>query len=271
MKEFIIRTVSGLIYAAVMIGSILVHPLIFLGVFLFILILGMTEFYRICSFEENRPLVLPGITAGVIMFLAFFLTKFAHADGRLFLLIPASGLILMVLPMFRKRGNAIMTSGLTFLGILYVSLPISIFNLLVYHPYKEGFNYEVVLFLFLILWLNDTGAYITGKLAGKHKMFPRISPKKSWEGLAGGLVMALLVTYLGRPLFPDIPVLHLWILCPVIVISGTLGDLIESAWKRAAGVKDSGKLMPGHGGILDRFDSLILAAPAAYIIINLLK
>ncbi len=270
MKEFLIRSVSGLIYAAVMIGSIMLHPLIFFAVFLFILILGMTEFYRICSTEEQRPLVIPGITAGILVFSAFFLTKFSQADSKIFLLIPASGLILMVLPMFRQKGNAIWTSALTFLGIIYVSLPISIFNLLVYHPYKEGFNYQVVLFLFLILWLNDTGAYITGKLAGKHKMFPRISPKKSWEGLAGGLLMAFLVTLLCHPLFPDIPALHLWILCPVIVITGTLGDLIESAWKRAAGVKDSGKLMPGHGGILDRFDSLILAAPAAFITITLL-
>ncbi len=270
MKEFLIRTVSGLIYAAVMIGSIMVHPLVFLAVFLFILILGMTEFYRMCSTEEKRPMVIPGIAAGIIIFLAIFFTKYSSADSRILFLIPVSALILIVLPMFRVKDHAIWTSALTFLGIIYVSLPVSVFNLLVYHPYKEGFNYQVVLFLFLILWLNDTGAYISGKLTGKHKMFPRISPKKSWEGFAGGLLMALLVTWLSKPLFPDIPSGHLWILCPIIVITGTLGDLVESGWKRASGVKDSGKLMPGHGGILDRFDSLILAAPAVYITLKLL-
>lgn len=270
MKEFLTRTLSGLIYAAIMIGSITVHPLIFLAVFLFILILGMIEFYRMCSIPESRPMVVPGITTGVILFLTFFLIRYIGADSRILLLLPASGLILMTMPMFQPKDQPLLSASLTFLGIIYVGLPITIFNVLVYHPYKEGFDYQVVLFLFLILWLNDTGAYITGKLLGKHKMFPRISPKKSWEGLAGGLLMALLITWLSRPLFPDIPLLHLWILCPVIVITGTFGDLVESTWKRAAGIKDSGKLMPGHGGILDRIDSLIFAAPAAYLTITLL-
>lgn len=270
MKEFLTRTVSGLIYAAVMIGSILIHPLIFLTVFLFILILGMIEFYRISSIHESAAMVIPGITAGVIIFIAFFLSRYLGIENRIFLLIPFIGLILMILPMFNTKGQPILSASITFFGIIYVSLPVSVFNLLAYHPYKEGFDYQAILFLFLILWLNDTGAYISGKWLGKHKMFPRISPKKSWEGFSGGLLMALLVTWLSRPLFPDIPVLHLWILCPVIVIMGTFGDLVESSWKRAAGVKDSGKLMPGHGGILDRFDSLIFAAPAAYLTIILL-
>jgi phosphatidate cytidylyltransferase len=270
LKEFLIRTVSGLIYAAVMIGSIMVHPLIFVSVFLFILIQGMIEFYRMCTMPGSNPMVIPGIITGVILFLTFFLIRYAGADSRILLLVPASVLALMILPMFRQKDQPIGSASVTFLGILYVSLPITVFNFLTYHPYTVGFNYQVVLFLFMILWLNDTGAYITGKLIGRHKMFPRISPKKSWEGLAGGLLMAVLATWLSRPLFPDIPVLHLWILCPVIVISGTLGDLVESTWKRAAGVKDSGKLMPGHGGILDRFDSLIFAAPASYLVITLL-
>ncbi len=270
MKEFLTRSVSGLIYAVVMIGSITIHPLVFLVVFLFILILGMIEFYRMCTFPESRPMVIPGITTGVILFLTFFLIRFIGADPRIFILIPAAGLILLTIPIFRPKDQPLISASITLMGIIYISLPITIFNLLVYHPYSSGFNYQVVLFLFLILWLNDTGAYITGKLLGRHKLFPRISPKKSWEGFAGGLVMALLVTWLSQPLFPDIPVLHLWILCPVTVVAGTFGDLVESGWKRAAGVKDSGKLMPGHGGILDRFDSLIFAAPAAYITITLL-
>jgi phosphatidate cytidylyltransferase len=270
VKELITRTFSGLIYAAVMIGSITIHPLVFLVVFLFILILGMIEFYRICSITGSSPMQVPGIVSGVIIFLTFFLIRYAGVPRTMLLIIPASMLILMILPMFRQKGNPIFSTSLTFLGIIYISLPIAVFNFLIYHPYKGGFDYQVVLFLFLILWLNDTGAYITGKLIGKHKMFPRISPKKSWEGLAGGLLVASLTTWLSHPLFPDIPIWHLWILCPVIVITGTFGDLVESSWKRTVGIKDSGKLMPGHGGILDRFDSLILAAPAAFITINLL-
>jgi phosphatidate cytidylyltransferase len=253
-----------------MIASVTLHPLVFLAVFLFILILGMIEFYRMCSLPESRPAVIPGITAGVVLFLAFFLVTYIGFDNRILLVILASGLILMTIPMFLQNRQPILSASLTFLGVIYVGLPVSIFNFLVYHPYKDGFDYQVVLFLFLILWLNDTGAYITGKLIGKHKLFPRISPKKSWEGIAGGLLMALLTTLLSRPLFPDIQSSHLWILCPVIVITGTFGDLVESTWKRAAGVKDSGTLIPGHGGILDRVDSLIFAAPATFLTITLL-
>jgi phosphatidate cytidylyltransferase len=270
LKEFITRTVSGLVYVILMIGSIMIHPLIFMIVFLFVLVLGMIEFYRMCVIPGSRPMVVPGIATGVILFLAFFLIRYLQVDNRIFLLIPASFLILLTIPMFRTKDQPIQSASFTLLGIAYVAFPVTVFNLLIYHPYKEGFDYQVVLFLFIILWLNDTGAYISGKVLGKNKMFPRISPKKSWEGFAGGLLMALLATWLGRPLFPDIPFWHLCILCPAIVISGTLGDFAESGWKRAAGIKDSGKLMPGHGGILDRFDSLIFAAPMSYIIISLL-
>jgi phosphatidate cytidylyltransferase len=270
LKEFLTRTASGLIYAAIMIGSIILHPLVFLVVFLFILVLGLIEFYRICSTGESLPMILPGITSGIVIFLAFFLINYVGADAKVLFLIPAIMLFLVILPLFKGETNMILTASYSFMGLIYVGLPVALFNFLVYHPYKEGFDYQIVLYLFLIIWINDTGAYVTGKLFGKHKMFPRVSPKKSWEGLIGGILFALLATWIGGSLFPDIPMLHLWILCPIIVITGTFGDLVESGWKRAAGVKDSGKLMPGHGGILDRFDSLLLAAPAVFITINLL-
>jgi len=270
LKEFLTRTASGLIYALVMIGSIVVHPLVFLVVFLFILVLGMIEFYRMCSTQESQPMFVPGITSGIVIFLTFFLINYVGTNTKILLLIPAVMLVLLILPLFSRRTNMILTASYSFMGIIYIGLPVALFNFLVFHPYKEGFDYQIVLYLFLTIWMNDTGAYITGRLIGKHKMFPRISPKKSWEGLIGGLLFALLATWIGGSLFPDIPSLHIWILCPIIVITGTFGDLVESGWKRAVGVKDSGKLMPGHGGILDRFDSLLLAAPAVFITINLL-
>jgi phosphatidate cytidylyltransferase len=270
LKEFLTRTVSGLIYAIIMIGSITIHPLGFLAVFLFVLILGMIEFYRMSSSPGSRPMVFPGIITGVIIFLTFFLTRFAGSESKILLMIPASALVTITIPLFRQKDHILFSASLTFFAIVYVAVPVTFFNFLVYHPYKQGFDYQLVLFLFFILWANDSGAYISGKLLGRHKIFPRISPKKSWEGFAGGLLIALLVTWVTRSIFPDIPFLHLWILCPVIVVAGTFGDLVESGWKRASGVKDSGKLMPGHGGILDRFDSLIFAAPATYIIITLL-
>jgi phosphatidate cytidylyltransferase len=253
-----------------MIGSITIHPLIFCAVFLFILIKGMTEFYSFTPQQENKPFIIPGIATGVIVFLSFFLYNYASFNLSVFLIIPVAGLVLFSITIFRKQAHAINSLALTLMGIIYVALPLSLFNELVFHPYAEDFNYQVGLFLLVIIWLNDTGAYITGMLIGKHKMFPRISPKKSWEGLAGGLLFSFLASWLMRPLVPDIPVNQTWILTLFIVISGTFGDLAESAYKRAAGVKDSGKFMPGHGGVLDRFDSLLFAIPTVYLLINLL-
>jgi len=269
LKEFLIRTASGLTYAALMIGSITIHPLIFGVVFLLILIKGMTEFYSFTTDPDQKPMVIPGIAAGILVFLSFFLYRYASLDRSIFLIIPFTGLLLFIITIFRKQGQPINSLALTLLGIIYVAVPLSLFNGLVYHPYLEGFNYQVGLFLFVIIWLNDTGAYITGMLIGKHKMFTRISPKKTWEGLAGGLFFAFLASWLMRPVIPDIPDNQAWMLTLAIVISGTFGDLAESAFKRAAGVKDSGKFMPGHGGLLDRFDSLLFAAPIVYLLINL--
>lgn len=269
MKEFLIRTASGLTYAALMVGSIMIHPLIFGAVFLLILIKGMAEFYSFTADPDQKPMVVPGIIAGILVFLSFFLHKYASFDQSVFMIIPLAGLFLFILSVFRKRGNAILSLALTLLGIVYVAVPLSLFNGLVYHPYSDGFDYQVGLFLLVIIWLNDTGAYITGMLIGKHKMCPGISPKKTWEGLAGGLAFAFLASWLIRPLVPDIPDHQAWVLTLAIVIAGTCGDLAESAFKRVAGVKDSGKFMPGHGGLLDRFDSLLFAVPVVYLLINL--
>lgn len=271
MKELVTRSISGLIYAGLMIGSVTIHPLLFFALFALILVAGMTEFYRLTSDTAVKPFKLTGILTGFIFFSVAFLIHYAGFDSRWVLVgIPAL-LILLAIPMFYPDRHPALSAGFTLLGLVYVALPVTLFNGLVYHPYKDTFDYQVVIFLFAVLWINDTGAYLTGILIGRHKIFPRVSPKKSWEGLAGGLVLASLGTWILLPLFPSIPAGHLWILLPVIVLTGTLGDFAESAWKRSAGVKDSGKIMPGHGGVLDRFDSLIFAAPAVYLTIRLLN
>jgi len=267
LKEFLIRTASGLTFAALMIGSVTIHPLVFLAVFVLILIKGLMEFYGFFRDTEHKPMAIPGIAFGIILFVLFFLVNYLNLSGKIFLLLPVMALILFSMPMFGKKADTLLPLGVTFLGILYVAIPVSLMNGLVFHPYKEGFDYQVALFLFAIIWLNDTGAYITGVLIGRHKMFPRISPKKTWEGLAGGLAFSLLASWLIRPLVPDIPANWAWLLTLAIILAGTLGDLVESAFKRAAGLKDSGKFMPGHGGLLDRFDSFLFAVVAVYVLI----
>jgi len=269
VKEFAIRSASGLVYAAIMIGSVTLHPLGFLAVFAFVLIKGMWEFYALISAKEHKPMVIPGITAGILLLSALFFKEYLDLDSRI-LIIPGLAVVtLFSIPMFIPRIHVIYSLSLTLTGLLYVAVPVSLFTGLAYNPYHQGFDYQVVLFLFAVIWLNDTGAYITGGLFGKHKMFPNISPKKSWEGFAGGLILSIGVALLIRPWLPDLPANLVWIYALAIVLAGTLGDLAESSMKRAAGVKDSGRFMPGHGGLLDRFDSLLFAAPVFYCLIHL--
>lgn len=270
MKEFLLRSASGIVYAAVMIGSITISPWLFLGVFLFILVTSLFEFYQLLRLAGSTPSVFIGVMSSVLIFLGLFLTRVNPDYSKILIAIPFIMLVILALPIIQRKNQVIESISSTLLGIVTIGLPISIFNFLVFNNYKEGFDYQIVLFLFIILWVNDTGAYISGSLFGRHKLLPRISPKKTWEGFAGGLLLAFVAAWAFTLIFNGIPRHHLWILCPAIVLAGTVGDLVESAWKRAAGVKDSGKLIPGHGGILDRFDSLLFAAPMVFIIITLL-
>lgn len=134
----------------------------------------------------------------------------------------------------------------------------------------HGFNVTLLIAMFVTIWLNDTGAYLVGVSIGKHKMFERISPKKSWEGFIGGAVTALVTGYVFSLFFPQISLLSWLIFSEIVVVFGTFGDLLESLMKRAIKVKDSGDVIPGHGGLLDRFDSMLLAAPAIFIYLSFL-
>jgi len=152
------------------------------------------------------------------------------------------------------------------LGIFYLSLPLLTLNLVFYNNFKfeEPVEY-LVLGLFFLTWVNDTFAYITGSLLGKHKLFERISPNKTWEGSFGGLIFSLAAAYVMSMIFTQIDPLNWMVLCLITVIFGTLGDLFESKMKRNAGIKESGNIIPGHGGILDRFDSILIAAPFVFM------
>jgi phosphatidate cytidylyltransferase len=151
------------------------------------------------------------------------------------------------------------------MGIIYVSLPFSLLNISVF--FKGTYSYHVIMGTMLILWACDTGAYFSGKAFGRRKLFQRISPKKTWEGSIGGGILAVTVGILFSYIFTDLPMWKWICISVIIVIAGTYGDLVESLFKRSINIKDSGKSIPGHGGFLDRFDSLLLSAPfiAAFI------
>ena len=173
--------------------------------------------------------------------------------------------------LFRKGDKPFLNLAMIFMGFIYIGLPMILINELFYNPYTIGYSAELLIFFFMVIWLNDTGAYLVGSLIGRTKLAERISPKKTWEGLIGGLLFAFLVCGLFGRFFTDIPRFDQWVITGIIVIFGTFGDLLESVWKRSLGIKDSGKILPGHGGWLDRLDSILLAVPAVYITITILN
>ena len=262
MKNFVQRTITGIIYVAILIASILVHPFAFAVVFAGITASGLSEFYNLADSEHIRPWKYAGITTGVILFIVNFL----YASG----FIPVSLLISLVLLSFflfflglaRWREHIISSLGLTFMGILYIAVPLSLLTYLCY-PGKgtSCYTYEILLGYLFILWLYDTGAYIFGSLLGKHKIMEKVSPGKTWEGLVGGLIVALGVALAVAEIFKIITRTDWLVISLITVVTGTLGDLLESGIKRNAGMKDSGHLLPGHGGILDRIDSVLLSVP----------
>lgn len=173
----------------------------------------------------------------------------------------------MVYQLYAKQPNPIEVWSKSFLGHLYIAVPLGLLSHIAYQQSEVGVVYCPILMLafFAFIWINDTGAFVVGVTFGKHRLFERISPKKSWEGFFGGLFFAMVAGYVASLFSPTISTIQ-WVgLALVVSTTATLGDLCESLLKRTLNVKDSGTLLPGHGGMLDRFDSVLLAAPAAVI------
>lgn len=213
--------------------------------------------------------------AGVYFFLAVGgFCSGAVQTGAVFIPYLLTIVYLFISELYTQNENAVNDWAYTMLGQMYIALPLSTINVLAFNAATDGsinFNYIIPLSVFIFLWTNDTGAYCTGSLFGKHKLFPRISPAKSWEGSIGGAVFVLISAYIIGMLtgadagksYLDIPQ---WLgLGLIVVVFGTWGDLVESLFKRTLGIKDSGTILPGHGGMLDRFDSSLMAMPAAVV------
>jgi len=268
MKEFLIRTCSATVYAALVVSSILVNKYYFGAVFLVLSLLTVHEFMHLRKVSIVQTIL--AMLMASVLFAAYFI------DGGLsfWSLISFNGLLIisLVLELFLKAENPIKNWGDILIAQAMIALPFAMMSAI------GGWSKWVLLSLFVIIWVNDSGAYIIGcttakRASGNHKMCPRISPNKSWEGLIGGFVFAIagaIVLYFvgwfdalcGRH------ALRFAIVMAVLICTfGTLGDLMESLFKRTIGVKDSGKLMPGHGGALDRFDSLLLATPIIYLLV----
>jgi phosphatidate cytidylyltransferase len=253
------RILTGVLGGAIFIGSIWFNEWSFGVLFLALAILGMLEFYSLISTKGYSPNRSLGVVLGTGLFLLVFLTQKGLLDSGYLFLLPPALLLALVAELFRKKENPFINIGLTILGVLYVAAPFAMLSLVGFmHGSYSG---HVILGIVLLIWASDTGAYMSGKALGRNKLFERISPGKTWEGWLGGSLLSLVVAY-GLSLYlPQLALAH-WLGLGVIVsVFGVLGDLSESLLKRSVGVKDSGSLLPGHGGILDRFDSLLLVVP----------
>jgi len=274
MKNFIKRTLTGILFVAVLVGCILYTPTTFGLLFALITGLAVWEFGTLINQSGqaviNRPIC--GL-AGVYLFLAVMGFSENLFGGEVFVPYLIMLIYLLVAELYLRRPNPMNNWAYTMMSQLYVALPFALLSVLYFYPVQmmqgEALTVAVTpmlpLSVFIFLWASDSGAYLVGSLIGKHRLFERISPKKSWEGSIGGGVLALVAAWALWYFFPIMP-LWQWIgMALVVVVFGTWGDLVESLLKRQLGIKDSGHILPGHGGILDRFDSSMLAVPAVVI------
>ena len=274
MKNLMVRTLSGLVLVAVFVGAVLGSQWSFGALLLLILVGGQTEFYKLARETGLSPQRWMGLAVGVLLFALNFIVfrQFSRsvtdeAGGAVLYLLLYIGLLLptlFVCELFRRSATPLANLGATLLGVLYVAVPLS---LLLYVPVLAGdgvWRPETVLCYIFIIWANDVFAYLVGMTFGRHRLCERLSPKKSWEGFFGGLAGAV-ATGLAAAYALDA---NYWVwggLALVASLSGVAGDLVESMFKREAGVKDSGQGIPGHGGVLDRFDALLLSAPYVFL------
>ena len=271
MNNFITRTLSAIVYAGLVIGGILVqpicfggHPLLFGILFMIVSTLAVREFHALVGSDIKT--MTYAMMSNVLLYSTLYFLFFGDWIWRgLLVAYIAIMLLALISHLFRPQVQPIQSWGNLCAGQVMIALPFALMNGVLMH------SKWLMLALFILLWVNDSGAYIVGSLmakrkGGNHKMFPRVSPAKSWEGLIGGFVFDLIAGYVFFRVgwMGDMTLMNSLLFALAGGVFGTLGDLMESLFKRTLGVKDSGKFMPGHGGVLDRFDSLLLAVPVTY-------
>jgi len=268
--NFIKRALFGVIFAIVLITGIVVHPFAFFAIFMGITLLAVYEFFNLIQKNDSSPQVITGMIASSILFSACFAYTYFQNSLLFAFLVPVIVLI-PIIEMYRKKENPFGNIAYTMLGLLYVATPFSLLNFLVFPFGDMHFHWEILMGVFVLIWANDTGAYLVGVNFGKTRLFERISPKKSWEGSIGGGIITLAIAWLISIYSTDLNLIQ-WILTGfIVVIFGSLGDLVESLLKRSINIKDSGTIIPGHGGLLDRFDAILLVSPMVFVMLQVIK
>ncbi|GAB6012791.1 phosphatidate cytidylyltransferase [Viscerimonas tarda] len=274
-KNLIYRILTGIVFVFILLGSILYSQYSYGIVLCTIEIVALFEFYNLIAKSQttkiNNFLTISGgffIFGGTFVFFSSKIHSLAPFLPYIF-----SVLLLFIWELYLKKENPIRSLAYSVLGQVYIAVPFSLLNYLAYSYDQSGgsYHYSYLLALFIVIWVNDSFAYTFGVTLGKHRLFERISPKKSWEGFIGGAVCAVLSAVVFAHYFDALPLAGWLGFALIVVVFGTFGDLIESLLKRTLNVKDSGTILPGHGGILDRFDSMIFAIPALVVYLEIIN
>ncbi|MFN0031981.1 MAG: phosphatidate cytidylyltransferase [Flavobacteriales bacterium] len=268
MNNLIVRAIAGLIFSALVICSAWLGPVALGILFLCFAMAGLYEYYRMgMAGRHSNAHIWTGLIAGLFLYLLLTLYFNDTIELKWLWLFPIIVVLILSAELIKPDNRAAINLGIVAFGWLYVVIPFALVNLL---AFSSGvFDYELPIGYFLILWVNDSGAYLFGRMLGRTKLYPKVSPNKTWEGLIGGILCAFLIGYLLSLIFMS---LHWqqWIFISLIIsLFANAGDLFESHLKRTAGVKDSGNVIPGHGGVLDRFDGLFFSLPVVVAYIHL--
>lgn len=276
MNEFLRRTLTGAWIVIFILGGFWLHPVSFFIAGLTVLAASQYEYYMMIKNAGIRPQVINGLVSGIAAFILSTLAAAGTLPLKFLLCMVIPVIFIMVTELYRREEKPFNSLAHTLLPLFYIVLPFSLFPFTAFGhsgletllPHRlEAFSPGIVVGFFILLWTNDTGAYLTGITFGRHRLMERISPKKSWEGFIGGLILSMVVAWFLSG-WLGVTGRKGWLIISVIItVAGTWGDLVESMLKRSLGVKDSGTVMPGHGGFLDRFDSALVSFPLVFLFI----
>lgn len=272
MNNLAKRTVVGVPGAAFMVFLIFYNEYTFAFLFFLITVLSLNEFYNRSTNEQIQPQRWTGIATGILAFITVISIRYSlNLDSVLMGLIIIPILFtIFILELYRKKQNPFLNIAFTLIGIIYIPVTMAMAALIGWSSNDGQFHPSNMFGYFFILWAHDIGAYFAGRWWGKHKLFERISPKKTWEGSAGGVVFSFIVAHFIAMYCPGLTRMEWLSITVIILITSTLGDLVESMFKRSISIKDSGTILPGHGGMLDRFDGLFISVPFVWVFLEII-
>ena len=270
MTNLIQRALTGAALVIIIAASIMLNRYTFIFLIVAINLLGLLEFYRLFHSYTLSPRNIAGAILSLSILVTVILVTSDICNWQIFLINIPIGFGLFIIELYMNAKYPFHNLAFIYLGIICITVPLCFFYVLAYLPPGTGdYSSHLVLGYFFLLWASDTGAYFIGKYFGKRKLFERISPKKTWAGSLGGAACTLVVACINFYFFPSISITNWIVIALIVIVTGTFGDLIKSLMKRSLGLKDSGTILPGHGGILDRFDTLLGSSPFVFCYIIL--